>query len=80
MAGTVRSCCTERSTHTCARVPADLAQAPDGGGKVEGGSGEVSMGFYIGKPSQNIAKFSPNQRQIFVKIIGNLWKSGPADR
>ena len=31
--------CTERSTHTCARVPADLAQAPDGGGKVGGGSG-----------------------------------------
>ena len=39
----VQSCCTERFTHTCARVPADLAQAPDGGGKVGGGSGE---GFY----------------------------------
>jgi hypothetical protein len=39
----VQSCCTERSTHTCARVPADLAQAPDGEGKVGGGSGE---GFY----------------------------------
>ena len=39
----VQSGCTERSTHTCARVPADLAQAPDGGGKVGGGSGE---GFY----------------------------------
>ena len=39
----LQSCCTERSTHTCARVPADLAQAPDGGGKVGGGSKE---GFY----------------------------------
>ena len=39
----IQSGCTERSTHTCARVPADLAQALDGGGKVGGGSGE---GFY----------------------------------
>ena len=37
---TLQSCCTERSNHTYARVPADLAQAPDGRGKVEGGSGE----------------------------------------
>ena len=39
----LQTCCTERSTHTCARVPADLAPAPVGGGKVGGGSGE---GFY----------------------------------
>ena len=25
---TLQSCCTERSTHTCVRVPADPAQAP----------------------------------------------------
>jgi hypothetical protein len=42
-ASKVQSCCTERSTNTCARVPADLPQAPDGGGKIGGGSGE---GFY----------------------------------
>ena len=36
----LRSGCTERSTHNCARVPADLAQASDGGGKVGGGSRE----------------------------------------
>ena len=36
----LQSGCTERSTHTRARVLADLAQGPDGGGKVEGGSGE----------------------------------------
>ena len=41
----LQSGCTERSTYTRARVPADLAQAPDGGGKVGGGSGE---GFFIG--------------------------------
>ena len=39
----LRSACTERSTHTCASFPADLAQASDGGGEVGGGSGE---GFY----------------------------------
>ena len=39
----VQSGCTERSTHTCARDPVDLALAPDGGGKVGGVSGE---GFY----------------------------------
>ena len=39
----VQSGCTERSTCTRARVLADLAQAPDGGGKVGGGSGD---GFY----------------------------------
>ena len=42
--GWLQSCCTERSTHTYARVPADLAQTPDGRGKVKGGSGE---GFYL---------------------------------
>jgi hypothetical protein len=39
-APSLQSGCTERSNHTCTRVPADLALAPDGGGKVEGGSGE----------------------------------------
>jgi hypothetical protein len=41
------------STHTSARVPADLAHAPDGGGEVEGGSGDgFDFGFTIG----NLAK------------------------
>ena len=52
---TLRSCCTERSTHTCARVPADLAQARDGGGRLREVLGRVCMGFYIWKPNQNIA-------------------------
>jgi hypothetical protein len=75
----VQSCCTERSTHTCARVPADLAQAPDEGGKVGGGSGEGFDGFDIRKPRKK-NDIGPNQGQKSVQIFGNPWKSGLADR
>ena len=64
----LQSGCTERSTHTCARVPADPAHAPDGGGKVGEGLGKVFMGFYIRKHSQNITKFGPNHGPKTVKI------------
>jgi hypothetical protein len=70
--------CTERSTQTRARIPADLTQASDTWGKVTGGSGEFLIMFCIRKPNQDIAKFWPNQCQQFVKINVNQWKSGLA--
>ena len=79
----VPSCCPERSTQTCARVPADLAQASDGGG---GRLKEVVgfHGFLIRKPSQNIANIEPIQRHKSgrsIKINGNrAWQIASNDR
>ena len=44
------------------------------------GPRRVFVRFYIRKHSQNIAKINPNQSQKTVKIFGNQWKSGLADR
>ena len=41
------SVCTERSTHTCARVPADLALATGGGGRLGEVRGRVSLGLQV---------------------------------
>ena len=69
--GRGQSCCTERSTHTCARVPADLARAPDGGGKVEGGSGD---GFYDVLHTETYPKHSQIPPKSDPQIGRNLWK------
>ena len=62
------------SSHTYARVPADLAQAPDGGGKVGGWSGEV---FYGVLHKETWPKHSPNRPKPEPKIGPNLWKAIP---
>ena len=55
---------------TCARVPADLTQAPDGGGRLREIPGRVSMRFYKRKPNENIAKICSNQRQKALNVEG----------
>ena len=80
----LQSYCTERSTHTGARVPADLAQAPDGAGKVGGGSGD---GFYpllhketYLKHSQNQPKSEPKVGSKSVELHGNqAWRIASND-
>jgi hypothetical protein len=58
--------------HTCARVPADLAHAPDAGGEVGGGSGE---GFHGVLHKETQPKHSQIRSKSGPKLGQNRWKS-----